>query len=122
MHPHRRAIVAIKTVHSAIFLANSAAILHIFVAGVRNRPSRWTRPALLIAATEVAVFVLNRGHCPLTAVVEDLGAEDGRVSDIFLPRRLADRIPLLCTPPLAIGLIGLVVGRRRRAQRDQGVC
>ncbi len=37
----RRAIlIAIKLVHSAVFLVNSAAILHIFVAGLRDRPSR----------------------------------------------------------------------------------
>ena len=35
----------------------------------------------------------NRGHCPLTRLVEDLGADSGRVSDIFLPRWFADRIP-----------------------------
>jgi hypothetical protein len=43
-----------------VFLANSAAILHFFVAGVGNRPSRWTRPMLVIAATEAGVFVLKR--------------------------------------------------------------
>src|SRR5437879_2357674 len=39
------AIVGVKLVHSAIFLINSAAILHIFVAGIRDRPSQWTRTA-----------------------------------------------------------------------------
>jgi hypothetical protein len=102
-------VVAIKVIHSVIFLANSAAILHIFYAGVRNRPSRWTGPALAAALGESLVFVLNRGRCPLTDAVEALGAADGRVSDIFLPRWLADRIPQLCTPPLLIGLAALIV-------------
>lgn len=101
------AIFAIKLVHSFIFLLNSAAIMHIFVAGVRNRPSRWTRAALAVALTEVAVFVANRGRCPLTDLVEHLGAKNGRVSDIFLPRWLADRIPQLCGPPLLIGVLAL---------------
>ncbi len=43
------AIVAVKVVHSAIFLVNSAAILHIFSAGLHNRPSRWTGPALALS-------------------------------------------------------------------------
>jgi hypothetical protein len=101
------AIVAIKLVHSLIFLLNSAAIMHIFVAGLRNRPSGWTRAALAVALTEVAVFVANRRRCPLTDLVEHLGAENGRVSDIFLPRWLADRIPQLCGPPLLIGVLAL---------------
>ena len=103
----RAAISAIKLVHSFIFLLSSAAIMHIFVAGVRNRPSRWTRASLAVALTEVAVFVANRRRCPLTDLVERLGAENGRVSDIFLPRWLADRIPQLCGPPLLIGVVAL---------------
>ena len=103
-----RAIAAIKLVHSAIFLLNSAAILHIFAAGVRARPSRWTPAALAIAFTEVAVFAANRGRCPLTDLVESLGAESGRVSDIFLPRWFADRIPQLCGTPLLIGVLALL--------------
>jgi len=108
------AIVAIKLVHSAIFLVNSASILHIFWVGVRGRPSRWTRLALVAALSESVVFVVNRGRCPLTTVVEDLGAKNGRVSDIFLPRWLADRIPQLCAPPLVIGLVGLLLNAARQ--------
>jgi len=109
---HGRAIGAIKLVHSAIFLLNSAAILHIFVAGVRDRPSRWTGAALAVALTEVFVFLANRGRYPLTDLVERLGAESGRVSDIFLPRWFADRIPQLCGPLLLVGVLGLVWHRR----------
>jgi hypothetical protein len=115
----RGAIVGIKLVHSAIFLVNSAAILHLFVAGLRDRPSRWTGPALAAALTESAVFVANHGRCPLTDVTECLGAEDGRVSDIFLPRWCADRIPQLCTPPLLVGVLGLAFHTWRRVVRPR---
>jgi hypothetical protein len=57
------------------------------------------------------VFVANRGRCPLTGLVEDLGGEHGQVSDIFLPRWCADRIPQLCTPPLVVGLLALLFKR-----------
>jgi len=115
----RNAIVGVKLVHSAIFLVNSAAILHVFVAGIRDRPSRWTGAALAVALTESAVFVANRGRCPLTQVTEGLGAESGRVLDIFLPRWFADRIPQFCTPPLLIGVLALVVNAWRHAERRQ---
>ena len=106
--PWRRlAVVAIKALHSLIFLVNSAAIMHIFTAGIRNRPTSWTRAALAVALTEVVVFVANHRRCPLTDLVESLGAENGRVSDIFLPRWLADRIPQLCGPPLLVGVLAL---------------
>jgi hypothetical protein len=113
----RCALVALTFLHSAIFLLNSAAILHIFVAGLRARPSRWTGPALTAALAESAVFVANRGRCPLTDVAEHLGAESGRVSDIFLPRWCADRIPLLCMPPLLIGMLALAFHAWRRPAR-----
>jgi hypothetical protein len=105
------AIIAIKVVHSGIFLLNATSVLHIFWVGVLNRRSRWTRLALVAAVGESIVFVVNRGRCPLTQLVEAMGAEDGRVSDIFLPRSLADRIPQLFGPPLVIGLLGLAYHR-----------
>jgi hypothetical protein len=73
------AIVSIKLLHSAIFLVNSAAVLHVFVAGVSGHRSRWTRTALALALAEVAIFLGNRGRCPLTDLVERLGAKSGRV-------------------------------------------
>jgi hypothetical protein len=112
----RAAIVGVKLIHSAIFLVNVASILHIFWAGVWARSSRWTGLALVAALTECVVFVANRGHCPHTGLVESLGAESGRVSDIFLPRWFADRIPQIFGPLLAVGLIGLVVRRVQRAR------
>jgi hypothetical protein len=69
--------------------------------------------ALVAAVGESIVFVVNRGRCPLTQLVEALGAENGRVSDIFLPRWFADRIPQLFGPPLVIGLLGLAYHRAR---------
>ena len=109
-----RAVLVVKVVHTAWFALVSASIIHIFVAGLRNRPSRWTGPALVAAFLEVAVFVANAGQCPLTRLAESLGAPNGRVSDIFLPRWFADHIPQIYTPPLLIGVIALVVHRWRR--------
>jgi hypothetical protein len=104
------AIVAIKIVHSVIFLVESASVAVIFALGLTGGHSRWLKPALAAALAETAIFVANRGRCPLTGVAEELGAESGRVSDIFLPRWLADRIPMVFGPPLALGLV-LLAGR-----------
>src|SRR5262245_10608977 len=88
-------ITAVKIVHSAIFLTNAVAIGHIFVAGLSGRPFRWTGPALAVALTESAVFAANRFRCPLTEVVKALTGANVRVTDLFLPRWFADRIPLI---------------------------
>jgi hypothetical protein len=103
----RIAIFAVKLVHSAIFLGVAASVALIFYAGVTGRGSRLTKVAVGAAVGESIVFTINRFQCPLRAVAEELGAESGQVTDIFLPRRFADRIPYIFTPPLVIGLLGL---------------
>ncbi len=50
---------------------------------------------------------------PLTEVVRRATGESVRVTDIFLPRWLADRIPYLFGPLLVIGIVGLLIGWRR---------
>jgi hypothetical protein len=112
--PWRRiAIFVIKLVHSAIFLGVAASIGIIFYAGVTGRSSRLTRVAVAAAVGESLVFTINRFQCPLRALAEELGAESGQVTDIFLPRWFADRIPYIFTPPLIIGLAGMVWNKRR---------
>jgi hypothetical protein len=100
-------------VHSVIFLSVAASILHIFYAGITNRSSRLTKIALALSLGESLVFAANRFRCPLTKLAEELGAESGQVTDIFLPRRFADRIPWIFTPPLVIGILALLWHRWR---------
>jgi hypothetical protein len=109
---HRVAIFLVKLVHSLVFLGVAAGILHIFYAGVTNRPSKWTKRALILALGESAIFAAYRFRCPLRTVAEALGAESGQVTDIFLPRWIADRIPWVFTPLLAIGIGGLLRNHR----------
>ena len=109
------AVFGIKLVHSLIFLSIAASILQVFYAGVMNRSSRWTRFSLALAVGECLVFAGNRFRCPLTGLAESLGAESGQVTDIFLPRWLADRIPWIFTPPLIAGILALLWHRRHPA-------
>lgn len=113
----RVAMVAVMTLHTAVFLGIAASILHIFYAGVSGRPSRWTRIAITLSLAECAVFVAYRFRCPLRTIAESLGAESGQVTDIFLPRWLADRIPWVFTPLLVAGIGGLIRNRSRQARR-----
>ena len=56
MSPLRRAAIGtIKVVHSAIFLVNAAAVLHIFWFGLLDRRSRWTCVALGAAPGQMTV-------------------------------------------------------------------
>ena len=63
--------------------------------------------AASIVAAEAAVFLANRGVCPLTPLAERHGARTGAggVSDIFLPEVVARTIPLWSSALIAIALV-----------------
>jgi hypothetical protein len=114
------AIVAVKLVHSAIFLAVAASVLFVFYAGVTNRRSWLSRVAVAIALGESFIFTVNRFQCPLRGLTEDLGAPSGQITDIFLPRWFADRIPYFFTPPLVIGVATMLWPGRQDGTSEQG--
>ena len=100
----RRAVLwAVKAVHSAIFLVMLGAIGWLVASGLVGRRDRTVGAAAALVAAESAVFVLNRGTCPLTPLAERYGASRGGVSDIFLPDPLARTIPIWSTTLIAIG-------------------
>jgi hypothetical protein len=115
--PWHSAAFAVKVVHSMVFLSCAASVLHVFYAGVANRGSRLTNVALVIALGESLVFGCNGMRCPLRTLAESLGADSGQVTDLFLPRWFADRIPLFFTPLLVIGVVALAWHRSEAANR-----
>ena len=94
--PYGRVVIlwAIKTVHSAVFLVMLAAIGWLVATGLAGRRDRTVAAAATLVAAESAVFVANRGVCPLTPLAERHGASRGGVSDIFLPDAVARTIPI----------------------------
>jgi hypothetical protein len=62
---------------------------------------------LLVEGLVLAAF---GGVCPLTVLAERQGAARGSVTDIFLPKRVADQIFPVCGTLYVVGLL-LVLGR-----------
>ncbi len=117
-HTNRIAIFLIKFVHTLIFFVLSAGILYTVYSGLVNRVTRWTHLAMASIVVEGVVLLLYGGSCPLRLWAERLGDAKGSVTDIFLPRWLADRIFTLCTPLFLLGsalvlVRGLANGRAR---------
>lgn len=92
----RLTIVQIKVVHTIIFFILSACVLLVLYSGVANRITAWTWTAVGLILVESVVLVSCRWKCPLTILAERLGARDGAVADIFLPKWFADRIFPIC--------------------------
>jgi hypothetical protein len=101
----RSAVVAVKAVHTAVFLAELSSILWLVVSGFLGRRDRTVAVASGLVAIEAAVFVSNRGVCPLTPLAARLGAESGSVSDIFLPAAVARTIPIWSSALVALGVL-----------------
>lgn len=98
-------VVIVKTVHTVVFLVELASILWLVVSGLFGRRDRTVAVAAGLVSMEAAVFVANRGVCPLTPLTERLGAESGSVSDIFLPDRIARTIPIWSTALIAVAVL-----------------
>jgi hypothetical protein len=101
---HRGALIAIKTIHTAVF-ASIAGLLLVFVFdGIMQRPRRRTAIAAGVVLAESAIYASNNQVCPLTPLAVELGARSGSVADIFLPDGLSRRIPLIGGAALIVGL------------------
>jgi hypothetical protein len=66
-----------------------------------------------IAVAESIVFASNNGVCPLTPLAEQLGADRGSVTDIYLPRWISERIPLVGGATLVVAIALHARGSRR---------
>ena len=96
-------IFHVKLVHTLIFAVLSACVIYIVISGAINHITNWTWVAIAAIVIEGLVLAASGGRCPLTAVAERLGASDGSVADIFLPRWFADRIFPICGTLYLIG-------------------
>jgi len=96
-------VLHIKVVHTLIFVVLSACVLYVLMSGALGRITAWTWGAMAAIVVEGLVLAASGGRCPLTALAERLGAVDGSVSDIFLPKWIADRIFPICTTLFLVG-------------------
>lgn len=105
----RLTVFHVKLVHTAIFVVLSACVLFVLASGVGDRITPWTWGAIAVIVVEGVVLWVNGGKCPLTAVAERLGAANGSVSDIFLPKWFADRIFPICGTLFLVGCGAIAV-------------
>lgn len=98
----------IKLVHTVIFWILSGCVLYTLYSGLADRITPWTWLAVAFLAIESIVLVSSGWVCPLTILAERLGASDGSVADLFLPKWLADRIFPICGTAFGVALVLIV--------------
>jgi hypothetical protein len=102
--PVKITIFGIKLVHTIIFWILSGCTVYSLFSGVTGRITTWTWVAVVLLLVESVVLAVSGWTCPLTILAERQGAQRGSVTDIFLPKWLADRIFPICGSMYVIAL------------------
>ncbi|TVZ05802.1 hypothetical protein EAS64_10920 [Trebonia kvetii] len=90
-----------KATHTLAWLSIESCMAYVLYAGATRRTDRRAALAGAVVAGESLVFASNGFRCPLTKFAESLGAADGSVTDIWLPRWFARNLPAIHVPLLA---------------------
>jgi hypothetical protein len=110
------ALFSVKAFHSLAFFVIQSAVLYLLYKGLRRETDRSAAIAAAIAGGETLIYVGNGFRCPLTGVAEELGAEKGSVTDIFLPSWLAANIARIYGPLFVLALLLHLSNLRTRRQ------
>jgi len=98
-------LTAIKVVHTLAWFSIESCMLYVLYAGVKRRADRRATVAAAVVASESVIFAANGFRCPLTDLAEQLGAERGSVTDIYLPRWFARNLPAIHVPLLLLAVL-----------------
>lgn len=81
-------IFVIKVLHSLLFFFIFC-MVYIAYAGLTRTYNFWLIFSVCSLSIEAFILWINGWHCPLTRLAENRGAENGSVTDIFLPPIIA---------------------------------
>ena len=110
----RTTLAAVKLVHTFAWLSIEACLVYVLRAGIRRRSDRRVAIAAAVVGSGALAFAANGFRCTLTQVAERIDAERASVTDINLPRCLADTLPAIRVP--LILLVGYPRVRNLRRQ------
>jgi hypothetical protein len=96
------ALVAVRTVHTLIWLSVELAVAYLIFTGLTKKSDRSVAVAGAGVLGESVVYLANGARCPLTGLAESLGADRGSVTDIYLPGWLARNLPAIHIPTIAL--------------------
>jgi len=98
-------LTAVKVAHTLAWFSIESCMLYVLYAGLKGRPDRRAAVAAAVVAGESVIFAANGFRCPLTDLAEQLGAERGSVTDIYLPRWFAHNLPAIHVPLLLLAVL-----------------
>jgi len=87
-----RSIKVIKAVHTGLFVIGSALLAILLYQVVFDKITMLTFIVVILFFVEGIILMLSGWQCPLTVYAERLGSPHGQVTDIVLPKWIADRV------------------------------
>jgi hypothetical protein len=100
-------VFIIKSVHSLVLFWVAFCIAYLFYAVLAGDYGTLMIVALGSTILEGLVVAANRGACPLRALAERYGAENGSVTELFLPKPVARNAFRVAFPFLGLELVAL---------------
>ena len=106
-----RMVYLIKSIHTFAFLVISACIVYMLYCGFTGQITSFLPIAIAVVILEMAVYVLNGFHCPLTDLTKKYGDEAGHdfIADIFLPIWFIPWIVPLCSALATVAFISVII-------------
>jgi hypothetical protein len=111
-------LVAIKTIHTLTWFSIELCMVYLLYAGFAKRSDRSVMVATVIVGGESLIFAANGFHCLLTKLAESFGADNGSVTDIYLPKWFAHYLPAIHVPLIILAVF--LHGRNLFQQRKRG--
>ena len=98
-------LLAIKLVHTLIWVFFVVVIGYILYSGITDTVSTYTWIGIALVFGEGLVLLLFRMYCPLTVLARNYSDSQKDNFDIFLPNWLAEYNKLIFTSIFAVGLL-----------------
>jgi hypothetical protein len=111
-------LVAIKAFHTLAWFSIELCMIYLLYAGFAKSSDRSVVVATVVVGGESLIFAANGFHCPLTKLAESFGAENGSVTDIYLPGWFAHYLPAIHVPLIVLAVF--LHGRNLLQQRKRG--
>lgn len=109
--------MAIKVIHTLAWFSIESCMVYLLYAGFAKRSDRSVVVATVVVGGESLIFAANGFHCPLTQFAESFGADNGSVTDIYLPRWFAHYLPAIHVPLIVLAVF--LHGRNLLQQRKR---
>ena len=94
----------IKTIHTLAWFSIESCMVYLLYTGFAKRSDRSVVVATVVVGGDSLIFAANGFHCPLTKLAESFGADNGSVTDIYLPGWFAHYLPVIHVPLIVLAV------------------